>query len=39
MIKTALAAIGFFLIAQKSYEFYCDYRDLKQENDYFHKLK
>lgn len=37
MIKTILATIGFFVVIHKSHEFYCDYRDLKKENEFFHK--
>jgi hypothetical protein len=37
MIKSVLAAIGLLVIAQKGYEFYCDYQGLKQENEFFHK--
>lgn len=37
MIKTVLAAIGLFVAAHKSYELYCDYQGLKQENEFFRK--
>lgn len=37
MIKTVLAAIGLFVVAQKSYKFYCDYQGVKLENEFFRK--
>jgi hypothetical protein len=37
MMKNLLAVIGFFVVAQKSYEIYCDYQDLKQENELLKK--
>ncbi|WP_180984225.1 hypothetical protein [Castellaniella caeni] len=37
MIKTVLATIGLFVVVQKSYEFYCDYQELKKENEFFHR--
>lgn len=37
MIKNTLALVGLAVVAQKAYEFYCHYRDLKQENAFLRR--
>lgn len=34
MIKDTLALVGLAVLTRKGYEFYCHYRDLKQENQF-----
>lgn len=36
-MKNALALIGLAVLAEKCYEFYCHYRDLKQENAFLRR--
>lgn len=37
MIKDALSLLGLAVLAKKGYEFYCHYRDLKQENAFLRR--
>lgn len=37
MMKDALALVGLAVLARKGYEFYCHYRDLKQENAFLRR--
>lgn len=36
-MKNALALIGLAVLTKKGYEFFCHYRNLRQENAFFQK--
>ena len=33
MLKNILATIGFWAVVKQGYDFYCQYHELKQENE------
>ena len=35
MFKNILATIGLFVVVKKGYELYCEYADMKQENEFW----
>lgn len=34
MLKNFFAAIGFLVVVKKGFDFYCEYDDLKRENEF-----
>ena len=35
MFKNILATIGLLVVVKKSYDLYCEYSDMKQENEFW----